>query len=75
MITWKNLDEASAYQELLKAAPVDLTEVMAGEGGAQRVEKYSVPMAAGLSYHYAAKHRYDLHVFISLCLNKFCVAL
>lgn len=55
MITWKNLDEASAYQELLKAAPVDLTEVMAGEGGAQRVEKYSVPMAAGLSYHYAAK--------------------
>lgn len=55
MITWKNLDAVSAYQELLKAAPVNLAEAMAGENGAQRVKKYSVPMAAGLSYHYAAK--------------------
>lgn len=55
MITWKNLDNASAYQELLKVAPVDLKEAMAGEGGAERVRKYSVPMAAGLAFNYAAK--------------------
>ncbi len=55
MITWKNLDTISAYQELQKTAPVKLTEVMAGESGADRVKKYSVPMAAGLTYNYAAK--------------------
>lgn len=55
MITWKNLDTISAYQELQKTAPVNLAEAMAGENGADRVKKYSVPMAAGLSFHYAAK--------------------
>ena len=55
MITWKNLDAVSAYQELQKKAPVNLVEVMAGEKGADRVKKYSVPMAAGLTFHYAAK--------------------
>ena len=55
MITWKNLDTISAYQELQKTAPVNLVEAMAGESGADRVKKYSVPMAAGLSFHYAAK--------------------
>ncbi|MCM1193632.1 MAG: glucose-6-phosphate isomerase [Butyrivibrio sp.] len=55
MITWNNLDTVSAYRELLKTAPVDLAEAMKGENGAARVKKYSVPMAAGLSYNYAAK--------------------
>lgn len=55
MITWKNLDTVSAYQELSKVAPVKLAEVMAGESGAERVKEYSVPMAAGLTFHYAAK--------------------
>ena len=55
MITWNNLDTVSAYQELLKAAPVSLAEAMAGESGADRVKKYHVPMAAGLTYNYAAK--------------------
>lgn len=55
MITWNNLDTVSAYQELQKKAPVNLTEAMAGENGTARVKKYSVPMAAGLSYNYAAK--------------------
>ena len=36
-------------------APVKLAEAMTGESGADRVKKYSVPMAAGLSYNYAAK--------------------
>lgn len=55
MISWNNLDTVSAYQELQKAAPVNLAEAMAGENGAARVKKYCVPMAAGLSYNYAAK--------------------
>lgn len=55
MVTWKNLDTVSAFQELQGQAPVKLAEVMAGESGAARVKKYSVPMAAGLSYNYAAK--------------------
>lgn len=55
MINWKNLDTVSAYQELSKAVPVNLAEEMTGEKGADRVKKYSVPMAAGLVFNYAAK--------------------
>lgn len=55
MIAWKNLDTVSAYQELLKVTPVNLAEEMTGEKGAERVKKYSVPMAAGLAFNYAAK--------------------
>ncbi len=55
MITWNNLDTISAYQELQKVAKVNLKEAMTGEQGAERVGRYSVPMAAGLAYNYAAK--------------------
>ena len=55
MINWNNLDTSQAYQELSKTAPVDLAEVMAGESGADRVKKYTVPMGAGLAFNYAAK--------------------
>ena len=55
MIKWNNLDTTTAYQELFDVAPVNLAEVMAGENGANRVKKYSVPMAAGMAFNYAAK--------------------
>ena len=55
MINWNNLDTTTAYQELLKVAPVSLAEVMSGENGADRVKKYSAPMAAGMAFNYAAK--------------------
>ncbi len=55
MITWKNLDTLAAYQELANAKKVNLKEAMTGENGAGRVKKYSVPMAEGLTYHFAAK--------------------
>ncbi len=55
MITWNNLDTIPAYQELQKGKTVHLAEAMTGEKGAERVRKYSVPMAAGLAYNYAAK--------------------
>ena len=55
MVNWTNLDKLSAYQELTAAARVNLPEVMTGENGAERVKNYSVPMAEGLVFNYAAK--------------------
>ncbi len=55
MINWKNLDSLASYQELADVGHVDLAEVMTGENGAERVKAYSVPMAAGMAYNYAAK--------------------
>ena len=55
MVAWNNLDTLASYEKLTKTAPVNLAEVMSGAGGAARVKKYNTPMAAGLTYHYAAK--------------------
>ena len=56
MISWKNLDTLSAYAKLSGLRDsVNLAEAMSGEGGAARVKQYSVPMACGLAYNYAAK--------------------
>ena len=55
MISWNNLDTVNAYQELLNADVVDLAAAMTGENGAERVKKYSVPMAGELAFNYAAK--------------------
>ena len=55
MINWTNLDQVAAYQELSKVEKVNLVDAMTGENGADRVKKYTMPMAAGLVYNYAAK--------------------
>ena len=56
MIHWNNLDALTSFGKLTALKKrVDLTEAMAGEGGAGRVAKYSVPIARGLAYNYAAK--------------------
>lgn len=55
MINWKNFDSLASYKEIADAERVNLAEVMAGENGAERVKKYSVPMAAGMAYNYATK--------------------
>jgi len=55
MINWNNMDTLASFQELLKAEPVNLAQAMEGEKGAERVKKYSVPMAEGMVYNYAAK--------------------
>ena len=55
MVDWKNLDTLPGYAALAGLKKVDLTEAMAGENGAARAKQYSVPMAAGLTYNYAAK--------------------
>ena len=65
MIAWNNLDTVKAYEALKNVAKVNLAEVMTGENGAARVKKYSVPMAEGMAYNYAAK-RVDDNVLASL---------
>ncbi len=55
MVSWKNLDTLASYKELGEVARVDLPAVMAGDAGAERVKKYSVPMAEGMAYNYGAK--------------------
>ncbi|MBR5968693.1 MAG: glucose-6-phosphate isomerase [Lachnospiraceae bacterium] len=56
MISWKNTDELASFKKLGSLGHnVKLTEVLAGEAGAKRVHDYSIPMACGLTYNYAAK--------------------
>ena len=55
MINWNNLDTVKSYEELVNVARVNLAEVMSGENGAERVKKYSVPMAEGMAFNYASK--------------------
>ena len=55
MIEWKNLDQLDAFAALKKTEKVCLPKVMAGAEGAERVSKYQVPMAEGMSYNFAAK--------------------
>ena len=59
MISWNNMDTLASYAALEKTEKVNLAEAMTGENGADRVKKYSVPMAAGLAYNYAAKQVND----------------
>ena len=49
MIKWNNLNTLSSFENLSKVERVKLAEVMSGENGADRVKKYTIPMAAGLS--------------------------
>ena len=55
MIQWNNLDTLASYKELFEVEKVNLAAAMTGENGAERVKKYSVPMAAGMAYNYGAK--------------------
>ena len=66
MNQWNNLNESASFQRLLGAERTDLTQVMSGEKGSERVKKYQVPMAAGLTYSYAAKQVSD-QILAELC--------
>ncbi len=55
MATWNNLNKLSAFDELSNVKSVNLADEIAGENGADRVKNYSIPMAEGLVYNYAAK--------------------
>ena len=49
------MDTLASYKELCELKKVNLAEAMTGKNGAERVKKYSVPMAAGLTYNIGAK--------------------
>ncbi len=52
MITWNNFDTLNSYKKLLSLTnTVELSKVL----GPERIQKYVVPMSAGLVYNYAAK--------------------
>ena len=55
-IKWINYDKLDASAKLASDTPADLTKVMAGNDGADRVAKYSSKMAAGMAFNYAAKN-------------------
>lgn len=56
MAEWKNLDTLDAYKVLAGSDhKVDLRTVLSGASGGERVKSYSVPMACGLAYNFAAK--------------------
>ena len=55
MVNWNNLDTLASFQALTNVKEVDLKAAMTGESGADRVKRYSVPMAAGMAFNYAAK--------------------
>ncbi len=55
MATWKNLDTLETFKALSEVKRVKQAEAMSGAEGAERVKKYSVPMAEGFSYNFAAK--------------------
>lgn len=49
MISWKNLDTLAVYKKFMALkGKVNLVEAMSGEEAAERVAKYSVPMALSL---------------------------
>ena len=55
MITWNNMDTLASYQELCAAEKVNLAAAMSGEGGADRVRRYTVPMGAGMDFNFGAR--------------------
>ena len=55
MINWNNTDTLASYQALLQVKPVALAQAMSGENGAKRVQKYTVPMGAGMDFNYGAR--------------------
>ena len=65
MINWINTDKLASYQALMQTKPICLSSAMAGEGGAERVKKYTVPMGAGMHFNYGARP-VDDHILSAL---------
>jgi glucose-6-phosphate isomerase len=55
-ISWNNLNKLESFAKLKEFKnEVSLKKALAGAAGAKRVAEFSIPMAAGLTYNYAAK--------------------
>lgn len=60
MANWKNLDTLDSFKALAEEkSRANIVTDMAGDNGAARVKKYSVKMAEGLNYNFAAKEIND----------------
>jgi len=55
MINWTDMDKLASFDKLSQTEKVDLAKAMSGEGGAERVKKYTVPMGEGLAFNYGAR--------------------
>ena len=56
MITWANPDTLSSWKKMLSLkGMVSVAEELSSADAAKRIKDYSVPMAEGLTYNYAAK--------------------
>ena len=66
MNQWIDLDKLASWKKTAQSGRVDLKKVMEGEEGLKRVQQYKVPMAAGLTYSYAAK-QVDDEILKALC--------
>lgn len=58
-VTWSNADTLPSWKKLMSLKGVSVKEALTAKDAAKRVAKYSVPMAAGLTYNYAAKQVND----------------
>lgn len=54
-IEWKNLDQIKAWNSVVHAKPVSVRDALTADNAVVRVGRFTVPMAEGLSYNYAAK--------------------
>ena len=66
MNQWIDLDKLTSWKKIAQNGRVDLKKAMVGEEGLKRVQQYKVPMAAGLTYSYAAK-QVDDEILETLC--------
>ena len=56
MITWQNLDKLESFKKLQSLKNlVSIKAELSSPTAAERVARYSAPMAAGLTYNYSAK--------------------
>ena len=55
MLNCNNMNTLASYAALKAAEPVNLAAVMAGESGAERVKKYTVPMGCGMDFNFGAR--------------------
>jgi len=58
-VSWSNADTLPSWKKLMSLKGVSVKEALSAKDAAKRVAKYSVPMAAGLTYNYAAKQVND----------------
>ena len=56
MITWANADTLSSWKKLMSLkGMVSIADELNSADAVKRIKEYSIPMAEGLTYNYAAK--------------------